>query len=160
MEGEMIAACARSLQAARAHSAPLSCRHLGILAALTGTLVLGLCVAASAHPISADRQVRQAWERFRVAYVDRSAKAMCSMLTPAAQAELEAQTGERGCVTAADRWFRAAQFDRPAAVKARVIGVEVSGQTAQVLDTDPNDPAVFWVEHRGSWMIASFIPLG
>jgi post-segregation antitoxin (ccd killing protein) len=82
------------------------------------------------------------------------------MLTPTAQADLEAEVDVRGCTAAARRFFGGPEFDRPAAINARVVQVDISRRTAQIVDTDPNDPAIYWTTHGRQWKLASFIPIG
>lgn len=135
-------------------------RRVKISTPLAAALLVGICVGASAHVLSPDQQVRHAWERFRVAYVSRSARTMCSMLTPSAQADLEDQAATPGCAAAARRWFVRPEFDRAAAVQARLIRVHISGQAAEIIDTDPNDPAASWTKYRGRWKVASFFLMG
>lgn len=125
-------------------------------------LVLLVCLSASAtaRSVVAQQQVQQAWSRFRAAYVQRDVALVCAMLSAPAQADIKAQVGKRGCAAAAESWFKSVQFDRQAAVHARLVWVRVQGTRAETRDTDPNSPARDWIRIRGHWKLASFLIVG
>lgn len=137
-------------------------RVLGALAVCATATGLLICVPplSSARSVSPKQQVRQAWARFHVAYTHRAATSLCTMLAPAARKDLEVQVGRGGCEDAAAAWFRSAQYDRPAALHAHLISVQISGTSARTCDTDPNSPVDQWVKTYEGWKLASFFILG
>jgi hypothetical protein len=130
------------------------------LGLLVGVLILTSPGEGRGSVVSPRQEVAAAWRHFLHDYVMRSTHAMCLSLTPTARRDLEIQVSRNDCPSAAHQWFLGPQYDRKAALRARLVGIYVSGRWANVLDTDPNDPAVSWTEKRGRWQLAAFFSLG
>ncbi len=92
--------------------------------------LIGLAAPAVARASSLQAQVRQAWSRFHLAYVDRDASALCTVLATNAELELEAAVGRDRCSAAAGAWFTSAEYDRAAALAPALLG---SGWTGHPL---------------------------
>jgi hypothetical protein len=122
-------------------------------------LLLCAAACASGRTLSSRLQVSDAWQRFHRVYLARDAGPLCSLLSSTAQADLEQQVGVGSCNTAARAWFESVEFDRSAAIHARLVWV-VHGAYAETYDSDPNSPASYWVRARGKWTLAYFFILG
>jgi hypothetical protein len=123
--------------------------------AVAAALVLGGCGSAA----SPRAQVRSAWETVKHALVTGDAKRLCAMLNDTSRTELLATIAQvsppssSSCESAAQTLFQISRDARQKLEGARLVSVQVRGDTATTTDTT-GPPANRWVKVDGGWQLA------